>query len=415
MAAIPSSMPAAVLERPKPKLSYRRSLISSLAAALILCGVWTVLGSLVVPMAIRVDFLTIYTEARMASKGEYARLHDPVLMQRRMKEIDPEPQAGPVVRPHFYAFLISPLARLSHHTAFWIWIGIQVSLLFACWAWAVVRFGPYALIWGALSIPCCLGIAHGQDCVLMLAIAIGGYALAKKKSYWAAGAVLALALMKFHLVLFLAPAMLLGRRWKMFGGFAGMAATLVGWCYLLGGAKGLENYAALLRNKDLEKLNPAPDLMISVQGLLANLHADFEVLRIVLGLVVVIAAGFALKERQPLWRWMSLAITASLFAAPHVYGYDAAMMVLPIWLVQAYSRKTVTRAVFAAFATPLPFLAGLAGQPWSIITPVCLGACFGTLAWEASTSRRNRDQAEIHEVAPFEPSRDEFILAERAL
>jgi hypothetical protein len=91
------------------------------------------------------------------------------------------------------------------------------------------------------------------------------------------------------------------------------------------------------------------------------------------------------------------------------------MMVLPIWLVQAYSRKTATRAVFAAFATPLPFLAGLAGQPWSIITPICLGACFGTLAWEAWTSRRNRDQAEIHEVAPFEPSRDEFILAERAL
>ena len=233
--------------------------------------------------------------------------------------------------------------------------------------------------------------------------------LAKKKSYWAAGAVLALALIKFHLVLFLAPAMLLGRKWKMFGGFAGMGAALLGWCFLLGGAQGLETYAALLRNKDLERLNPTPDLMISIQGLLANLHADNEILRIALGLAAMIVAGVALRERQPLWRWMSLAITASLFAAQQVYVYDAAMMVLPIWLVQAYSRKTATRAVFAAFATPIPFLVGMAGQPWSILTPLCLAACFGTLTWEAWTAKRvrarSRGTGRIHGRAYFSGTR----------
>jgi hypothetical protein len=241
----------------------------------------------------------------------------------------------------------------------------------------------------------------------MLAITVGGYALAKKKSYWAAGAVLALALMKFPMILFLAPAMLLGRRWKMFGGFVSMGAALIGWCYLLGGQQGLETYAAMLRNKDL---NPSPELMIGIQGMLANLHADFGVLRIVLALVALIAAGFVLRERQPLWRWMSLTITASLFAAPHAYGFDAAIMVLPIWLVQAYSRKTATRAMFVALATPLPFLAALAGQPWSILTPVCLATCFGTLTWEAWISRRNRDQAEIQESLA-----SEFTLAEPVL
>jgi hypothetical protein len=241
----------------------------------------------------------------------------------------------------------------------------------------------------------------------MLAIAIGCYALAKKKSYWAAGAVLALALIKFHLILFLAPAMLLGRRWKMFGGFLAMGAALIGWCYLLGGQQGLETYAAILRNKDL---NPAPELMIGIQGILANLHADFDVLRIVLALVALIATGLVLRERQPLWRWMSLAITASLFAAPRAYSFDAAILVLPVWLVQAYSRKTATRAVFAALATPLPFLAGLAGQPWSIIAPVCLSACFVTLTWEAWTSRRNRDQAEIQESLASELTLAEPVL-----
>jgi hypothetical protein len=216
--------------------------------------------------------------------------------------------------------------------------------------------------------------------------------------------------MKFHLVLFLAPAMLLGRRWKMFGGFAGMGAFLVAWCYVLGGTKGLETYAALLRSNDLQRLNSSPDLMISVQGLLANLHADFEGLRVALALAALAAAAMVLKNRQPLWRWMSLSITASLFAAPFAYGYDAAIMVLPVWLVQAYSRRTSTRIAFAAFATPLPFLAGLAGSPWSILTPLCLAACFGTLTWEAWAARRYREDLSVAELE--DPSADLFTLAE---
>ena len=359
-----------------------------MGAALILCALWTVLGSIEIPISMRSDFLTTYTAARMASQGSYARLYDPMRFQQRVHDTDPEALALPMVRPQFYAFLISPLAQLSHPTAFWVWLGIQVALLFGCWIWAVGRFGPDALIWGALSLPCGLGIFHAQDCVFMLAIAIGGYTLAKRKSYWLAGAVFALALMKFHLVVFLAPAMLLSRRWKMFGGFVGMGAVLAAWCVNLGGSQGLETFAALLRNKDMVQLNPTPELMISIQGLLANLHADSEILRVALALAALAAAAFVLKDRQPLWRWMSLSITASLFAAPHVYGYDAAIMVLPVWLVQAYSSKTATRVAFAAFATPLPYMAGLAGAPWSIVTPLCLAACFGTLTWEAWMARR---------------------------
>ena len=95
---------------------------------------------LVVPIALRHDFLSTYTAARMASKGEYARLHDPKLILERLKETDPDTLPLPVVRPQFYAFLVSPLARFSLRDAFWIWLGIQIATLFACWAWAVKVF-----------------------------------------------------------------------------------------------------------------------------------------------------------------------------------------------------------------------------------------------------------------------------------
>ena len=411
MAAIPSSMPRTIPRAASSKILSRP--IISFGSALILTAIWIAVGMRIVPDVQEHYFAGTYTVAKMASAGQYARLDDAAVFQRYLKRVDPQAVAAPSLRPQFYAFLLSPLARLPQRTAFQVWVAIQVVLLCACWAWAVLRFGLDALIWGALSLPCCLGILYGQNCVLLLAIAVGGYALAKKKSYWAAGAVLALALMKFHLILFLAPAMLLGRRWKMLGGFVGMGAALIGWCYLLGGQQSLETYAALLRNNGLENPATQPMIgiqMIGVQGMLANLHADFGVLRIVLALGALVAAGFVLRERQPLWRWMSLTITASLLAAPHVYAFDAAIMVLPIWLVQAYSRKIATRAVFAALATPLPFLAGLAGQPWAIVTPVCLAACFGTLTWEAWISRRNRDQADTQESRA-----SELILAEPVL
>jgi hypothetical protein len=195
----------------------------------------------------------------------------------------------------------------------------------------------------------------------------------------------------------------------MFDGFAAMGAALAAWCVALGGTQGLETYWALLLNKGL---NPTPDLTIGIQGLLANLHADSEMLHLALGLAAVAIAAIVLMDRQPLWRWMSLSITVSLFAAPQVYSYDAAIMLLPVWLVQAYSTRTPTRVVFAAFATPLPFLAGLAGSPWSIVTPLCLAACFGTLVWEAGTVRRTRaDKTVIEEDAPL----DDLTLAEPAL
>jgi Glycosyltransferase family 87 len=410
MGAISSSLPGAKATSGTPRLrsglSYRRSLFSAIGAAVVLCSMWTAFGSIVIPIALRHDFLSTYTAARMASKGEYARLHDPVLIQERLKETDPDALPLPVVRPHFYAFLIRPLAMLPHHRAFWVWIGIQVTLLIGCWIWAVKRFGPDSLIWGALSVPCGLGIFHGQDCVFMLAIAIGGYALARRKNPWAAGAIWGLALMKFHLVLFLAPAMIMARKWKMLGGFAGMGVTLVGWCYALGGMEGVRNYVALLRNKDMERLNPTPEMMISVQGFLANLHLDSEVLRIIAGLAALGVAAYVLRARQPLWRWMTLAITASLFAAPHVYGYDAAMMTLPVWLVQFYSRWTPTRIAFAVFATPLPFLAGMAGSPWSIITPACLAVCFATVVWEA----RSAKPAQLDDFTPEEVPLEEPAL-----
>jgi hypothetical protein len=72
------------------------------------------------------------------------------------------------VRPPFYALPPAPLA--------WLPLG---GVLVACgpgadgaWVWAFRRWEPM-LSFGSMYLPTALGIAHGQDCVLIAAIVLG--------------------------------------------------------------------------------------------------------------------------------------------------------------------------------------------------------------------------------------------------
>ena len=69
----------------------------------------------------------------------------------------------------------------------------------------------------------------------MLALFILAFELAERSRWFAAGATLALMLMKFHLILLWPVALLVQRRWRMLAGFCATAAALVAICMALGG------------------------------------------------------------------------------------------------------------------------------------------------------------------------------------
>jgi hypothetical protein len=195
--------------------------------------------------------------------------------------------------------------------------------------------------------------------------------------------------MKFHLALFFVLALVIARRWRTLAGFCGTGIALAGFSLTLGGVGGAWRYLALLRNKDLERLSPSPEFMISIQGLAANARLDNPAVALVGGAIIMLAAALAVRN-QPLWRWTAIAILASLAAVPHVYGYDAGIATLPVWLVQFRSRSLASRIAATVFAIPLPFLATLAGPPWSAASSLALLGFLGALLWEA---RRERSHA----------------------
>ena len=353
-----------------------------------MCVFWGLLGSLMLPAARSHDFLNLYTGARLALEGRFAEMHEPAVQLAEERKIYPElGTLVPFVRPSFYSLVLAPLGLLPYGTAFAAWIALQTVLLLGAWAWAWRRFGGDALVFSAMFLPGPLGIASGQDCAVLLALLAGAYELERRGRDKAAGAVLALMLVKFHLVLLWPVALLVQRRWRMLAGFCAAAAVEVAACLALGGWPGAESYVRLLLNKDLDRLSPTPEFMISVQGLAANLGIEGVWFPAAFGACVCAVLVWALRG-APAWRMFVLAPLASLLVVPHVYGYDAALLLVPVWLAIFEGSWPPGRIAATLFATPVPFGFALAGKPYSVVASVSLAAFFLIQAAEAARARK---------------------------
>ena len=336
------------------------------------------------------DFLSFYAGASLALEGNFAELHNVEVQWERERRILPGlPALIPYVRPAFYALLLAPLALLPYNAAFICWIAAQIVLLGGCMAWALKRFGPDAMLLGMLYMPPPLGIAAGQDGVEMLVLFILAYELTQRQKPLAAGAALAVMLFKFHLILLWPLVLLVQRRWRMLGGFCAMAAGEIGLSLWLGGMRGATAYIALLRNKSLDHLAPSPQLMISYQGMLANLNVPAPWAAYALLAAVVLIFLWAART-APLWRLFALTALASLFIAPHVYGYDGTLLLLPIWLIVSESLQPAARIAARLFSTPFPFGFALAGKPYAIVASASLLALLLLVAGETIRERHTR-------------------------
>jgi hypothetical protein len=330
------------------------------------------LGAFVAPSSQHHDFLNLYNGATMAREGVFAQMHDPQVQLAHQRAIDPPVQyLVPFVRLHWYAALLSPLSLLPLATAFWLWIGIQTASLIALWVWCKRQWGGDALILCSLFLPAALGIASGQDCVWIAWIVAGIYGSSRDRSSLSAGFLLGMGFLKFHLFLLWPIALLLQKRWRSILGAALAVGLQLVFSLAVAGWSGLVAYPALLMRKDIERLSPSPELMTNVQGLTANAHAGFWFQAALTLIVVALTAGACWKA--PLWRWTSAAAVGSLLVAPHVYGYDASLLLVP--LIACVFEEGVPKRVrvgATALLAPLVFFSTLAGEPWAAATPLVL-------------------------------------------
>jgi hypothetical protein len=316
------------------------------------------------------DFLNLYTGASLALDGRWRDMYKPeVQFARERAFFHSLPHVAYFVRPPAYALAIAPLALLSFEAAFWVWIVTQWALLFSCWAWAWRRFEPEAAAWGALSFSAPLGVCCGQDSTVYLALCIGALLLAERHHAFSSGAVLGLAAVKFHLILIWPLVLVTQKRWRMLLGMSITAAAGAAVSAILLGPKGIRQYIALLAEvRDYY----SPTLDMDIWGILNNFRlATWPTLAfsiVIIACVVVRAASRPI----PLWMTFAIGIAASLVVSPRAYNYDAAMLLLPIWCVMFLSSKRWLKIVAATLSSPIPFLSGLAPEPFTAFRAICL-------------------------------------------
>jgi len=115
--------------------------------------------------------------------------------------------------------------------------------------------------------------------------------------------------------------------------------------------------------------------MNSVQGLLANLSTTSPILTAAVTLAVLVLYLLAIRS-GPDWTTYPITSLASLLIVPHVYTYDAALLLLTCWLLMHSARARLPRLTAAYDSSPAPFLFSLADKPYSIVAFLSTAALF---------------------------------------
>jgi hypothetical protein len=178
---------------------------------------------------------------------------------------------------------------------------------------------------------------------------------------------------KVHLVLLWPVALAVQKRWRMLAGFCATAAVLGIASLALGGIADARLYIALLQGKslNLDTVSPSPERMIGYGGLFANLGIESTWAAALF--IAAVVAVLLIAIRHGAWRALFvLTPVASVLIVPHVYGYDATVLLVPLLLTIFETAFKPARIAAALLSTPVPFGMALAGKPWAIASSASL-------------------------------------------
>lgn len=341
---------------------------------------WISVGAMAVGQASRHDFLSFYTGATLAAGGRWSELYD-IGAQRGVEQslVGDLPSIVPFIRPPVYALLTSPLAGLEFGTALAVWLAAQFGVYCAIGLWIRKRFTEEGLLYWALFMPAAAGIMHGQDSAVILAALAAGFVLSERGRGFAAGTVWSLLFVKFHLCAGLALALLAGRKTRELSGFVLGGALLASVSIALVGAPGVDSYIALLTSNNLDRLNPAPQKMTNILGILSTAGIGSPWAAVLAGVLAAAAMLFT-AWKAPLWRVVGSGLAAGLLIAPHTYIYDVTVLLLPlIAAVQQDQPRSLRIAAFLLIAPVVPMMS-LAQPPWSVLPALGVTALLAALA-----------------------------------
>ena len=298
------------------------------------------------------DFGIFYYASHMVLDGSRHLLYD-LEAQRVYQARFHRPLETLFRNPPVALLPILVLAKLPMLAAYSVWTALGLALLFISLKRLEIETGflcgNWPILLSLIYLPVMACLIHGQYSILILAAFVFTYAQWKEGRRFLGGAILAIATLKYQLVIGFIAVLLFKRKWRELGGFAFGSAVLLVLSAFVTGIRPLLAYPEFVLRSEALYSNPITELKFYAnwQGLLSLFGQNHAWLVVLLSVVTVLWAAWAWKE--DLDRGFCAAILASMLVSYHFPPQDLSLSVLPFYLCVSTGLLPRSRIVICVF------------------------------------------------------------------
>lgn len=331
-----------------------RGLALGLCAYFVAAHLWAFI--LLAPHAYRrADFRQFYAAGYMLRTGNATKLYnfdDQTAVENRIISEEDEGHALPFVSPAYHAVLMSPLSMLPYKTAYIAFVAMNLAslTLIAVMLWPSLSNLRGLYWWLPVGVllgfrPIGTALIWGQDSILLATAISIAFVLIRKKGETTAGAILALALFKFQIVIPIALLFLLWREWKIIRSFSLVAAglaivsiSITGVSQSLLYVRSLLGIASLSTHQGMAHHPISWTWMPNITGFLIGIFGDSlprTAIIIVSAILSIAVLGLSWSKGRALDNAarLLLAIPTAVLVGYHTYIYDLSPLVLPLLIL----------------------------------------------------------------------------------
>jgi hypothetical protein len=254
----------------------------------------------------------------------------------------------------YEALLLIPLSYLAQVPAFLVWSALNLGCLY--WSARILKrhFPHFGVLVPFAFAPTMCMLANGQDtAIITLIVAIGLDQFARGRDI-SSGAVLALGLFKFPLIVPLV-AVLCFRHRRLLAGFAGASIPILFACWAMVGTQGIREYISMTRVTDAKE-NPL--ILCCLRGLVGAISGgSYPAVCIGLSVSLLVVAALVRVSRVSFY---CIGILVTMLVCWHCHLYDAVFLIVPMaWLLESEVKWARWSVILLLIATPallfLPF------------------------------------------------------------
>ena len=350
------------------------------------------------------DFSIFYTAGRIAASGHYNlvfNIQAQVEVQEKLLGFPlPTSDLLPFNHPPLLVPILQLISTQDYMASYWRWVFVMLCFVVATMMIInqLLRTMQWdsgsrvlAILCSVLFYPIFVGLLKGQDTAfLLLGAMLWFYGVMTKKDA-VAGLGLAMTVIRPQIALVLAVPFLFNRR-RIWWWFCGGAAVLGLYSLALVGFGGVRDFFALLKiSANGQGFNMYQNAMFNFTGMVLRLlpRANLDTVHIAAwGLLLAAVIGLSVWWKVSLgirYRHIVLAVTLSLFAAPHLHYHDLALLLVPviglgIVLVTA-CRLKVRRAAALPMLVSVVWMFGEVWEPSRLTFTYLLMIGLSALTW----------------------------------